>query len=80
MDDALPATATNWVLLVDGHTSVHRDEGGALAALRVNYAEGDDVPDAELIQFVRGQGIRVELTEHERPTPGADTAVPRTGN
>ncbi len=57
-----------WTLLVDDVVSVHRSEQDARAALRSNYADGDDnAPDedAELVGFLVGIGFRVAIDPHD---------------
>jgi hypothetical protein len=50
-----------FALTVDDQVILYRTEKEALDSLRINFANGDDVADSELINFVRSQGVKVYL-------------------
>lgn len=56
-------TQQPYVLVTDGGVAVsittHPNEQEALNSLRVRYAVGDEVADADLVQFVCDQGVVV---------------------
>lgn len=66
--EAVLLPAEVWTLSMwDGKrvlTTLHESEAAALAHLRENYAEGDDVADGELVEWVENQGHAITLDSH----------------